>query len=157
MKLESLVNDFQDNNEEYMKITKTVEEKVCGVLSNAKVLLRYALLSITESIRNNPERYRLVFYNMSSQQSRHPSQDYNTEAIAAMIIEEAEKLYNKVVKDCINKSVEEHTNKTITDVASDSESSSLPRTELSDVQKESTQKLAAYNYRKEVDNEDEDN
>ncbi|HET7345123.1 MAG TPA: hypothetical protein VFJ05_04540, partial [Nitrososphaeraceae archaeon] len=54
--------DFQNNNEEYIKITRAVEEKVLGVLSNGKVLIRYALLSITESIRNNPERYRSLFY-----------------------------------------------------------------------------------------------
>jgi chromosome segregation ATPase len=39
MKLESLVNDFQNDNEEYVKFTKTVEEKIIGTLSNAKVLL----------------------------------------------------------------------------------------------------------------------
>ncbi len=66
VKLEALVNDFQDNNEEYIKFTKSVEEKVVCVLSNAKVFLRYALLSITESVRNDPERYRPIFYNMSS-------------------------------------------------------------------------------------------
>jgi hypothetical protein len=57
-----------------------------------------------------------------------------------MILEEAEKLYNKVVKDCINKTVQDL--KTINE-ASDNESSSLsllPRKELSDVQKDSTQK-----------------
>jgi hypothetical protein len=56
VKLDALVNDFQNNNEEYIKMTNAVEEKVLGVLSTAKVLIRYALLSITESMRNNPER-----------------------------------------------------------------------------------------------------
>jgi chromosome segregation ATPase len=65
--LQELVNDFQNNNEEYVKIIKAVEEKVLGVLSNGKVLLRCALLSLTESARNDPERYRLIFYNMPSQ------------------------------------------------------------------------------------------
>ena len=66
IELEQLVNHFKNNNEEYVKFTKTVEEKVFGVLSNAKVLIRNALLSITESMRNNPERYRSIFYNISS-------------------------------------------------------------------------------------------
>jgi hypothetical protein len=113
--LQELVNDFQNNSEDYIKITGAVEDKVLGVLSNAKVLLRYALLSITESIRNDPERYRLIFYNMSPsitnysssnsqpQQLQYLSPDNNTEANAAMIVDEAEKLYNKVVKDNINK------------------------------------------------------
>jgi hypothetical protein len=65
MKLEAFVESSQENNEEYIKIIKAVEEKVARVLSNAKVLLRYAFVSITESIRNDPERYRSLFYNMS--------------------------------------------------------------------------------------------
>jgi hypothetical protein len=120
---QELVNDFQNNNEEYIKIIKTVEEKVLSVLSNVKVLLRCALLSITESITNNPERFRLLFHNMPPSiidcydsngqqdyaasylyggQIQQPQQDlspnYNAEANAAIIVEEAEKLFNDVVK-----------------------------------------------------------
>jgi predicted nucleic acid-binding Zn-ribbon protein len=56
IRLEALVNDFQDRNEEYLKVIKSVGEEVLIVLPNVKMFLRYALLSITESIRNNPER-----------------------------------------------------------------------------------------------------
>ena len=102
-----------------------------GVLSNAKVLLRCALLSITESIRNDPERYRSIFYNMSSitdyyssssqdytasymfggqiQQQQYSSSDYDTEANKAVIVEEAEKLFNKLMKDCIDKTTTDST------------------------------------------------
>ena len=123
MKLEALVNDFQDNNEEYLKVIKNVGEEVLGGLSNVKMFLRCAILSITESIRNNPERYRSFFYNMSpsitdysgnkariicflyvrTQQQQYSSPDYDTEANAAIIISEAEKLFYKLVKDSINK------------------------------------------------------
>jgi hypothetical protein len=51
IKLEALVDDFQSNNEEFIKIIKAVEEKLLSVLPNAKMLLKNALLSITESIR----------------------------------------------------------------------------------------------------------
>jgi len=89
-------------------------------------------LCITESARNNPERFRLIFYNMPSsitdcynsdgedyaasymyggqiqqQQPQYLSPDDNTEANAAMIVDEAEKLFTKVVKDSINKTVQE--------------------------------------------------
>jgi hypothetical protein len=166
IRLEALVDNFQNNSEEYIKITRAVEYKVLGVLSNGKVLLRCALLSITESIRNDPERYRLIFYkspsitDYNSSSSNQPytvsymyglqqPRDYNTEANAAVILDEAEKLYNKIVKDCIDKTVEDL--KT-TNEASNSKPSSmslLPRKVLSDVQKDSKQKLAAYTYRKE--------
>jgi hypothetical protein len=159
---EALVDDFQNNSEEYIKITRAVGDKVLGVLSNTKVLLRYALLSITESIRNNPERFSSIFHNMSLitdysssqdytdsymygqiQQPQYLSPDNNTEANAAIIIDEAEKLFYKLIKDCVNKTV---ANLKATNLASDSKSSSG----LSDVKKDSTQKLAAaYTYRKE--------
>jgi hypothetical protein len=124
IRLEALVDDFQNNNEEYTKFTKAVEDKVVSVLSNVKVLLRYALLSITESARNYPERYRSIFYNMPSIidcyntngqdyaasymyggqiQQQYSSPNYNTEANISIIVDEAEKLYSKVVKDSINK------------------------------------------------------
>jgi hypothetical protein len=38
IRLEALVDDFQGNNEEYLKVIKTVAEKVIGVLSNVKML-----------------------------------------------------------------------------------------------------------------------
>jgi hypothetical protein len=121
MKLEAFVNGFQDNNEKYLKIIKTVRDEVLRGLSNVKMFLRSALSSITESIRNNPERYISIFYNMSSvidysicqdftascmygqQQKQNSSPDYNTETNAAIIIDEAEKLFYKLVKDSINK------------------------------------------------------
>jgi hypothetical protein len=113
MKLEAFVGHFQNYNEEYIKIIKTVGDELLGGLSNVKMFLRYALLSVTESARNNPERFRSIFYNMSSMidyssssgrdytasfmygpdQQQKSSPDYNTEANAAIIIDEAKKLF----------------------------------------------------------------
>jgi hypothetical protein len=172
MNQEALVNDFQNGNEEYVKIIKTVGEEVLSGLSNVKMFLRYALLAVTESARNNPEIYNLIFYNMSpsltdyssskgqdyndscgmygqQQRQQNWSPDYDTEANLAIIIDEAEKFFYKLIKKCVNKTV---ANLKTTNLASDSKPSSLsllPRKELSDVQKDSTQRLAAYKYRKE--------
>ena len=49
MKLEAAVRYFENNNEGYIKIIKTIEEKVISILSDAKPLLRIALLSLTEN------------------------------------------------------------------------------------------------------------
>jgi hypothetical protein len=40
IRLEALVNDYQNNNEGYIKMTRAVEEKVFGVSSDRKALLR---------------------------------------------------------------------------------------------------------------------
>jgi hypothetical protein len=62
MKLEAVVRQFENSNEVYIKIRKTVEEKVVSILSDAKPLLRIALLSITESIRKDPSKYNSLIY-----------------------------------------------------------------------------------------------
>jgi hypothetical protein len=75
------------------------------------------------------------------------------------LLEESEELYNKMIEDL--------TTKTINDVASDNESSLslLLQNQKSDIQRDSTQRLAVNTYMKkeqytfiqsEVDNEDED-
>ena len=45
-----------------VKIRKTVEEKVISILSDAKPLLRKALLSLTESMRKDPDKYSSFIY-----------------------------------------------------------------------------------------------
>jgi hypothetical protein len=62
MKLEAVVRQFENSNEGYIKIRKTVEEKVVSILSDAKPLLRIALLSLVESIREGPDRYSSLIY-----------------------------------------------------------------------------------------------
>ena len=67
MKLEALVKQFENNNEEYIKIRKTAEEKVLTTLSDRKGLLKLALLCLTQSMRNEPEKYNsLIHYGGSS-------------------------------------------------------------------------------------------
>ena len=97
MKQESIVKHFENSNEEYLKIRKTAEEKVHSVLSDRKMLLKLALLSLTESIRKNPDKYSPLIYQNTPQnvastdyssnqyyetafyvhtQQQYPSQDY---------------------------------------------------------------------------------
>ena len=38
MKLQAIVRDFENNNEEYAKVKKTVEEKVDSVLSDGRIV-----------------------------------------------------------------------------------------------------------------------
>ena len=118
MKQEAIVRQFGNNNEEYIKIRKTVEEKVHSFLSDAKPLLRLALLSIIESIRSQPDKYSpLIYSNKSSTSTSTSTIEYSSQYCSAasygqqqqyqpqdyrdMLIEEAEKLYNKLAKEWI--------------------------------------------------------
>ena len=66
-KLEAIVTGFKSNNEDYLdKIKQTVEEKVKDVLTNGKLLLKFATFSVIESLRSNPELYNFVIYDNSN-------------------------------------------------------------------------------------------
>ena len=93
-----------------------------SILSDAKPLLRIALLSLTESMRKNPDKYsRLLYHNNTpsnadynnqfyaasytyGQQQHHPSQDY-----ISMLIEESEKLYTSLIKEWVDKITTDYT------------------------------------------------
>jgi hypothetical protein len=122
-KLEAFVYNFRNNDEGYAKLIKTIEEEVLRILSNKKALLKLAVLSIAESIRNNPDRYSYLIskHNDNSNSSLttvasdtgqytgpddlYISQNYHVE----MLLEEAEKLLNSLaelfVREVVNESV----------------------------------------------------
>ena len=124
MKQEALVKHFENNNEVYIKIRKTVEEKVINILSDRRMLLKLALLSLTESIRKNPDKYiSLIYQNIPQnaastdyssnqyyetasygQHQQYPSQDYIT-----MLMEEAEKLYTSLIKELVDEIISDST------------------------------------------------
>jgi hypothetical protein len=151
--LEGLVKYFEDNNETYLTIRNTVEEKVLGTLSNGKMLLKLAFLSLVESIKNNPGKYiSLLYHNVSSSTTDYNSQYYESymykqkqytsynndgEGSGAMLIEEAEKLYNKLAKELPDE--------IINDYASSIASSSLPLLPSSDEEQGKTPVYSKHN------------
>jgi hypothetical protein len=64
-RLEALVTQFKNNNKEYSKIKQAAEEKVKDVLTNGKLLLKFATFSVIESLRSNPELYNFISYSTS--------------------------------------------------------------------------------------------
>jgi hypothetical protein len=181
--LEEFVKEFE-NDEGYLKIKKRVSQEVENTLANHRQLLDFALLSIIKSLRKDPKKLYILYYNLSAVKTAVPStstttnysiqnnvvpfmneqclsHDYNDEETCEkMLLDESKVIYDKMVEDL--------TNKTVDDLATDIQSppsSSLSRTKESEIQKSSTQKLAAYKYRSEehtfiqseIDNENQDN
>jgi hypothetical protein len=125
-----------------------------SIPTDNKRLLKLALVSITESIRNNPGKFNFLFDSVSYSSTitsieygssqyhygpypyaykQYPSHDQYTKVYADMLLDEAEKLYSKMVKD--------FTNKTINDPAILSQSSSsslslLPRSDNDEEKKQ---------------------
>ena len=117
-RLEALVTGFKSNNEEYLdKIKQAAEEKIKEVLTNSKLLLQFALASLIESLRSNPELCKFVLYNTSvvtasttygsnypslmSSGQVHQQRSFN-DSYTALILEEAEKLYKKLKTELTN-------------------------------------------------------
>src|SRR5215216_117016 len=117
-RLETIVRGFKNNNEEYLKIKQTAEEKVKSVLIEGKILLKFATFSVIESLRTNPEEYNFVLYNIPN--SNATSYSFNSRSLmfpgqqqqqqqsfidsyTALILEEVEKLYNKLTTELTNR------------------------------------------------------
>jgi hypothetical protein len=120
-RLEALVTCFKSNNEEYLKIKSTVEDIMKNVLTDGKVLLHKAVFSIIETLRNENNttknhlisflakeaitvsHYRDYKYVSSTFKSSPPGEQQELaqyiEDYKDTILEEAEKLYNRMIKD----------------------------------------------------------
>jgi hypothetical protein len=117
--LSALVSKFKSNNQEYLKIKQVSEEKVKDVLTNGKLLLKFATLSVIESLRTDSELYNFISYSTSVETtattygSNYPSsmllgrqqqhqQSFN-DSYTALILEEVEKLYNNLTTELTNR------------------------------------------------------
>jgi Ni,Fe-hydrogenase I large subunit len=117
-RLEAIVTGFKSNNEEYLdKIKQAAYEEVRSVLNNSKLLLKFATLSVIESLRMNSKLYNFILYDnsnntisyghnypslmLSGQQQQQSFHDTYT----ALILEEAEKLYNKLTTELTHRAI----------------------------------------------------
>ena len=119
-RLEAIITGFKSNNEDYLKIRLAAEEKAKDVLTNGKLLLKFAALSIIESLRRNSELCNFVLYStsvettstttygsnylslMSSGRQQHQQQQSFNDRYTALILEESEKLYNELTAELAN-------------------------------------------------------
>jgi hypothetical protein len=132
-KVQAFMYNYKNNNEEYIEVIKSIENKISDFLSDKKTFLKIAIISVIESMRNDPEKYSaLVYHNndnqgsISSTRSKDnnsnlsdasrqvvlpppPYDDCIIEYYKTVVLEEAEKLYNvlidQLVCEVINESV----------------------------------------------------
>jgi predicted transcriptional regulator len=122
--LQNLVKRFEEDNEEYKRIKGSAEDKVISILSNKKGLLQIALASLIESSRNKPDTYSNLLMmsstpiGVSLNQNYSPSpssghshafQDHYVETYKSLVLGEAKKLYDKMVKDLVTAIMEDAT------------------------------------------------
>ena len=159
MRLNALLRQFKNSDEEYLKIRYAAKQAVSSALSDSRQLLKFAILSLTESLRTDPTKFNFLIHGMappltiskstiidhagsSSNYYVKPfyysNQNSYAETLTELIVNEAASLYEKMVKDFANQ--------TMTNVAEGVvvQSCYLPR--HSDEQTDHTQALLAYRH-----------
>jgi hypothetical protein len=147
MRLNALLRQFKNSDEEYLKIRHTTEQAVRSTLSNNRRLLKFALLSLIESLRADPIRFnslvdgtpsQLASKNHYSNASPYYSNQHGyAETLAEVIVDVAASLYEKMVKDFTNQAMSE---------AAGTSTKLLPSIRDSDKQTDHSQALLAYRY-----------
>jgi hypothetical protein len=130
-KVGAFVHNYKNNNEEYLKVIKSIENKVQDFLSDKKKLLNSAIISLIVSMRNDPEKYyALVYHNNYNQNSSTRSEHHNSNLLNAskqavvlppppydcyiteyykdIMLEQAEKLYNAIADQLVCEVVNEN-------------------------------------------------
>jgi hypothetical protein len=140
MELDALLKQFKNNNKEYIKIRFMAKQTVKSALSDNRQQLKYAVLSIIDSMRADPIKFNslihgtplpltiskptIIDYTGGSRNyhtnlfSHYSNQNGYDEILAEVLVNEATKLYKKMVED--------FTNQTISNAAPDSNVTFLP-------------------------------
>jgi hypothetical protein len=82
-----------------------VQEEVRSVLTDGKVLLQFALASIIEVIRRNPDKYNDLLSCKMSSSTAMPAQQspsWHIEDYRDMILDQANRLYNSLLHHFTN-------------------------------------------------------
>jgi hypothetical protein len=134
-KLEAFVYNYKNNDKDYIKTIKSIENKIHDSVSEKKPFLKLATFSLIHSMRNNPDKYASLIYHNNHNQSKGdfnlsdtkwsrdvtlpppPYDEYIIEDCKTIILEESEKLYNiltdQLLCDVINENVAKQSTETM--------------------------------------------
>ena len=130
IRTENRIEQFQKNNG-YLKIKQTVKQEVERALNNDRHLLKLAFMSVIDSCRCDPTKFKILYYNMPTSTTTHSilsaqnSQDDCDLSVGRrsqylhpfddgygkLLLDKSEQFYNTMVEAlanmCINKIVTE--------------------------------------------------
>jgi hypothetical protein len=111
-RLEAFVYNYKNNDEEYIKVINSIEKKGTGLLSDKKAFLKLAIFSLIQSMNPLSSTSSNILDMKGSGQVillPPPYDEYIIEDYKAIVLEEAEKLYNlltdQLLCEVINESV----------------------------------------------------
>ena len=160
IRLNALLRQFKNSDEEYLKIRYAAKQAVESVLSDSRQLLKFAVLSLIESVSADPTKFNFIIHGMPSpltmskstiidhagsnsnyyvkSSSSYYDQNRYAETLTEVLVNEAMSLYEKMVNDFANQ--------TMTSAAADSLTKLLPPMIHSDEQTDHTQVSLAYRH-----------
>jgi uncharacterized protein YoxC len=120
-KMGAFVNNYKNNDQEYTKLKKSIEDIIHDTLLEKKRFIELATFSVIESMRTNPDKYSsLVYHNNngnSGKDNSHrsiqmlpppPYDNHMIEHYKSTLFEESEKLYNDLVDQLVCEVVNEN-------------------------------------------------
>jgi hypothetical protein len=121
IRLNSLLRQFKNSDEVYLKIRYAAKQVVSGILSDSRQLLKFAILSLTESLRTDPIKFNFLIHGMPTPLmmskstieghqgikpfSYYSNQNRYAETLTDLTVNEAASLYEKMVKDFTNEAL----------------------------------------------------
>jgi hypothetical protein len=127
MRLNALLRQFKNSDEKYLKHRYTAKQVVGSVLSDSRQLLKFAVLSLLESLRADPIKFNFIIHGMQSpltmsksmiidhagsnsnyypkSSSPYYDQKEYAEILTEVIVNEAASLYEKMVNDFTNQTM----------------------------------------------------
>jgi uncharacterized protein (DUF433 family) len=160
IRLNALLRQFKNSDEVYLRIRYAAKQAVRSILSDSRQLLKFALLSLIESMRTDPIKFNFLIHGMPSPLtiskstiidhagisgnyhtnpfSYYSNQNGYAETLTKVIVNETAILYEKMVK--------EFTNETMTNAAADNSSNVLRSMIYLDEHTDQTQALFAYRH-----------
>ena len=64
VRLQTVVKQFRNNNEDYLKISEIVKQTVQDMITNPRDLLRMAFISVIDSCRSDPSKFNILYHNL---------------------------------------------------------------------------------------------
>jgi chromosome segregation ATPase len=118
--MEAFANNYKNNDVEYIKPKKSIDDKIRYSLSDKKRFLQLAIFSVIESMRTNPDKHSSLVYHNNNEHSIKdnanstrqllplpPYDSYMIEHYKSTLLEEAEKLFNDLVDQLVCEVVNE--------------------------------------------------
>ncbi len=103
--LEYKIEQFK-NGQSYQAIEQVVKVKVSEFLADNKKLLEYALVSVIEALRENPDRYLLINKMPTTYNSlgtiRSTLFEWDYQFVKEKVLELADKTFHKLQKDLVD-------------------------------------------------------